>query len=148
MRSCVDYPLGHVNYSLTGTLTDTALTNNPASLSPPAFAGQSLYDTRAVSDITESSPKFVFGAGADWTWHKPVMRNDEITTEAWLKDLIEHQTRFAGRAIQQVYHVRFYNQHGDLVGVEQCPPIAGNVALRPETLRCAARDHGGYGVVR
>jgi acyl dehydratase len=54
-------------------------------------------------------------AGADWTWHKPVMRNDEITTEAWLKDLIEHQTRFAGRAVQQIYHVRFFNQHGDLV---------------------------------
>src|SRR5580698_10444249 len=54
-------------------------------------------------------------AGAHWTWHKPVMRNDEITTEAWLKDLIEHQTRFAGRAMQQVYHVRFFNQHGDMV---------------------------------
>src|SRR5580698_4321284 len=54
-------------------------------------------------------------AGADWTWHKHVHRNDEITTEAWLKDLVEHQTRFAGRAVQQIYHVRFFNQHGDLV---------------------------------
>jgi hypothetical protein len=43
------------------------------------------------------------------------MRNDEITTEAWLKDLIEHETRFAGRAVQQIYHVRFFNQHGELV---------------------------------
>ena len=54
-------------------------------------------------------------AGADWTWHKPVLRNQEIRTEAWLKDLIEHETRFAGRAVQQVYHVRFFNQSGDLV---------------------------------
>ncbi len=54
-------------------------------------------------------------AGADWTWHRPVHRNDEITTEAWLKDLIEHETRFAGRAVQQIYHVNFFNQHGDLV---------------------------------
>ena len=54
-------------------------------------------------------------SGADWTWHKPVRRNDEITTEAWLKDLIEHQTRFAGRAVQQIYHVDFFNQQGDLV---------------------------------
>ena len=54
-------------------------------------------------------------AGADWTWHKPVLRNDEIRTEAFLKDLIEHQTRFAGRAVQQIYHVRFFNQHGDKV---------------------------------
>ncbi len=54
-------------------------------------------------------------AGADWTWHKPVLRNDEIRTEASLKSLIEHQTRFAGRAIQQVYEVKFFNQTGDLV---------------------------------
>ncbi|MCC7273604.1 MAG: MaoC family dehydratase N-terminal domain-containing protein [Alphaproteobacteria bacterium] len=54
-------------------------------------------------------------AGADWTWHKPVRRNDEITTEAWLKDLVEHQTKFAGRAIQQIYRVNFHNQSGDLV---------------------------------
>lgn len=51
-------------------------------------------------------------AGADWHWHHTVRRNDEITTEAWLKDLVEHETRFAGRAIQQVYHVNFYNQKG------------------------------------
>jgi iron complex outermembrane receptor protein len=65
----VDYPLGHVNYNVTGTFNETAVTNNPASLSPPQFAGQSLYDTRALSDLTEASPKFVLGAGADWTWN-------------------------------------------------------------------------------
>jgi len=54
-------------------------------------------------------------SGADWEWHKPVERNDTISTEAHLKDLIEHQTRFAGRAVQQVYHVDFFNQHGDKV---------------------------------
>ena len=54
-------------------------------------------------------------AGADWTWHLPLRRNDEITTQAHLKDLIEHQTKFAGRAVQQVYHVKFTNQRGELV---------------------------------
>ncbi|TXL73720.1 acyl dehydratase [Vineibacter terrae] len=54
-------------------------------------------------------------SGADWTWHKTVHRNDTINTEAWLKDIVEHQTRFAGRAVQQTYHVDFYNQQGDLV---------------------------------
>lgn len=54
-------------------------------------------------------------SGADWNWHKEVKRNDVISTQARLKDLIEHETRFAGRAIQQIYHVDFYNQHGDLV---------------------------------
>jgi len=54
-------------------------------------------------------------SGADWRWHLPVRRNDAVSTEAWLKDLIVHQTTFAGRAVQQIYHVDFYNQHGDLV---------------------------------
>jgi acyl dehydratase len=54
-------------------------------------------------------------AGASFTWHLPVRRNDTITTEAWLKDLIEHHTQFAGRSIQQIYHVDFYNQHDEYV---------------------------------
>ncbi|MCU6615660.1 MaoC family dehydratase N-terminal domain-containing protein [Achromobacter mucicolens] len=54
-------------------------------------------------------------SGADWTWHKTVKRNDVISTEAHLKNLIEHQTRFAGRAVQQIYHVDFFNQDGDKV---------------------------------
>jgi iron complex outermembrane receptor protein len=65
----VDYPLGHVNYVLTGTYTDTALTNSPNSLAPPQFVGQPLYDPRALSDLTTANPKFVFGAGANWTWN-------------------------------------------------------------------------------
>ena len=54
-------------------------------------------------------------SGADWTWHKPVRRNDVIETQAYLKELIPHETRFAGRAIQQIYHVDFFNQEGDKV---------------------------------
>jgi acyl dehydratase len=54
-------------------------------------------------------------AGADWRWHLPVRRGDEIFTEAWLKDLVEHQTSFAGRSVQQIYHVDFYDQRGDLI---------------------------------
>ena len=59
-------------------------------------------------------------AGADWTWHLPLRRNDEITTQAHLKDLIEHQTKFAGRAVQQVYHVKFTNQRGELLAEADC----------------------------
>ena len=54
-------------------------------------------------------------AGADLTWHKPMRRGDAFTTKALLKDLIEHETRFAGRAIQQIYHVDYYNQDNELV---------------------------------
>jgi acyl dehydratase len=54
-------------------------------------------------------------AGADWTWHKAVLRGDTISTQARLKDLVEHQTRFAGRSFQQIYRVDFFNQNGDKV---------------------------------
>lgn len=54
-------------------------------------------------------------AGADWTWHRWVRRNETIATEARLKDLVEHKTTFAGRSIQQIYRVRFFGDGGDLV---------------------------------
>ena len=46
-------------------------------------------------------------SGANTTWHRPFKVGEAVTTEAFLKDLIPHQTRFAGRAIQQIYHVTF-----------------------------------------
>jgi acyl dehydratase len=54
-------------------------------------------------------------AGARFTWHGWIRRGDEVRTEAWLKDLIEHETRFSGRAIQQCYRVDFYNGRGELL---------------------------------
>ncbi|HEV8225809.1 MAG TPA: MaoC family dehydratase N-terminal domain-containing protein, partial [Methylomirabilota bacterium] len=82
-------------------------------VAPPSF----LFATsRIISGYVGGLPGVhAMWAGADWNWHLPVRRNDTITTEAWLKDLIPHQTAFAGRAIQQIYHVDFYNQHGELV---------------------------------
>src|SRR6266851_2056316 len=54
-------------------------------------------------------------AGIDVTWHKSMMLGDQFNTKAWLKDLVEHQTRFAGRSIQQIYRCEFYNQNRELV---------------------------------
>ncbi len=82
-------------------------------LAPPSFL---FACSRIVSGYVGGlSGVHAMWAGADWTWHRPVWRNDEITTEAWLKDVIEHETRFAGRSVQQVYHVDFSNQRGELV---------------------------------
>jgi acyl dehydratase len=94
----------------------------------PAYAAKSRYGgIVALPSFLFATSRIVSGyvggisgvhamwAGADWTWHKPVLRNQEIRTEAWLKDLIEHQTRFAGPAVQQIYHVNFFNPDGDLV---------------------------------
>jgi acyl dehydratase len=46
-------------------------------------------------------------SGASTRWHRWLRRGEEVRTQAYLKDLIEHDTRFAGRAIQQIYHVDF-----------------------------------------
>jgi acyl dehydratase len=54
-------------------------------------------------------------AGAEFEWHRWIRRGDEIRTEAYLKELIPHETRFSGRAIQQIYHVDFYNQRDELL---------------------------------
>lgn len=54
-------------------------------------------------------------AGIDVVWHRPIFLGDRFTTKVRLKDLVEHQTRFAGRAIQQIYRCEFYADGGDLV---------------------------------
>ena len=94
----------------------------------PAYAEKTSYGSIvALPSFLFSTSRIVSGyvgglsgvhamwAGAEWTWEKPVLRNDTINTEAHLKDLIEHQTRFAGRSFQQTYHVDFFNQRGDKV---------------------------------
>lgn len=82
-------------------------------VAPPSF----LFATsRIISGYVGGIPGVhAMWAGADWRWHRWVRRNEPITTEAWLKDLVEHRTSFAGRSIQQIYHVRFFGEGGELV---------------------------------
>lgn len=90
-----------------------AKTRHGGILALPSF----LFSTsRIVSGYVGGLPGVhAMWSGSDWQWHQPVKRNDTISTEAYLKDLVEHQTRFAGRAVQQIYHVDFFNQQGDKV---------------------------------
>jgi len=101
-------------------------------IAPPSFL---FACNRIISGYVGGLPGVhAMWAGADWTWHRVVRRNDEIRTEAWLKDLVEHDTRFSGRAIQQIYHVDFYNQDGDL--------LAGADSWCFRTDRDIAREEG------
>ena len=54
-------------------------------------------------------------AGIDVTWRRAMTLGDAFTTKVWLKDLVERETRFAGRSIQQIYRCEFYNQNRELV---------------------------------
>ena len=92
------------------------------------------YAAKRDTDAPPAPPSFIFAlnrsfsgyvgglpgvhamfAGIDVTWHRPMLLGDQFTTKVWLKDLVEHETRFAGRSIQQIYRCEFYNQHGELV---------------------------------
>ena len=80
-------------------------------IAPPSFI---LACSRIVSGYVGGLPGVhAMFAGTDFNWMKPIHRNAEISTVAYLKDLVEHKTRFAGRSIQQIYHVDFYDQTGD-----------------------------------
>ncbi|MEE9280768.1 MAG: MaoC family dehydratase N-terminal domain-containing protein [Myxococcota bacterium] len=54
-------------------------------------------------------------AGSDFRWHRWIRLGDRIHTESRLEDVIEHETRFSGRAIQQVYHTDFHDGEGKLI---------------------------------
>lgn len=80
-------------------------------IAPPSFV---FACSRIVSGYVGGMPGVhAMFAGCDFTWLKRIRRNAEIRTEAYLKDLVEFDTRFAGRSIQQIYHVDFYDQTGD-----------------------------------
>ena len=94
----------------------------------PAYAAQSVHGgIVALPSFLFATSRIISGyvgglagvhamwAGANWTWHRWVKRNEAITTTAHLKDLVEHNTRFAGRAVQQIYHVEFFGENGDKV---------------------------------
>ena len=102
--------------------------DNPLWCDPEYAKGTSYGDVIAPPSFLFACDRFISGycgglpgvhamwAGADWRWHKPIRRNVGVRTESWLKDLFEHQTRFAGRTVQQIYHVDFYDEaSGDLL---------------------------------
>jgi acyl dehydratase len=90
-----------------------AKTGHRSCIAPPSFV---FALNRTFSGYVAGLPGVhAMFAGIDVTWHRPMMLGDRFTTKAWLRDLVEHRTRFAGRSIQQIYRCEFYNQHNQLV---------------------------------
>ena len=90
------------------------------------------YATRGPFGTIVAPPSFVFAmnrvlsgyvgglpgihamwAGADIRWHDQITRDTEVRSVAHLAGLVEHDTSFAGRAIQQIYHVDYYDAATD-----------------------------------
>jgi acyl dehydratase len=78
-------------------------------IAPPSI----LYSTdNVVSGAVEGlAGVHAMFAGTDWTWHEPIRVGTKMRTVATLKDMVEHQTAFAGRSFQQIYHVDFFDQN-------------------------------------
>jgi acyl dehydratase len=74
-------------------------------------------------------------AGADLTWHRSILRGTGVRTNAHLKDLIEHNTRFAGRAFQQIYHIEMTDERTG-------EPLMSGDSWCFRTERDAARERG------
>jgi len=109
-----------------------AATRHGDVIAPPSFL---FACSRIISGYVGGLPGVhAMWAGSDWTWHREIRRNEAITTEAWLKDLVEHDTRFSGRSVQQIYHVNFFGNDGD--------PIAEADSWCFRTDRDIAREEG------
>jgi iron complex outermembrane recepter protein len=63
-----DYAFGHVDWSVGATYNETTVTKALTAL--PLVPGQSLFDARALSDLTDASPKFVANLGMLWTYDR------------------------------------------------------------------------------
>jgi acyl dehydratase len=114
-----------------------AATAHRTLLAPPSFV---FALSRIYSGYVGGLPGVhAMWSGASTTWHRPLRRGDDIRTEAYLKDLIEHQTEFAGRAIQQIYHVDFF------VGDDL---VAEGDSWCFRTERDTARERGKYTAAR
>ena len=75
-------------------------------------------------------------AGTDFRWERPIRLDDQIVGESVLYALIEKPSKFAKRAIQQIYRTTFTNQRGERV----CE--ADSWCFRTE--RETARERGKY----
>jgi acyl dehydratase len=75
-------------------------------------------------------------AGTDFRWERPIAIGEAIRGDSVLLDLVERPSRFARRAIQQIYRTTFFNQGGAVV----C--VADSWCFRTE--RDTARERGKY----
>ncbi len=75
--------------------------------------------------------------GTDFRWQQPIRLDDRIVGDSVLLDLVEKPSRFAKRAIQQIYRTTFRNQRDDVV----C--VADSWCFRTE--RDTARERAKYG---
>ena len=69
----MDYPIGHVDWTVGATLNATKVTNiraTPAQLLPALDGGASLFTPQTISDVEEAAPKYVINLGVTYTYSR------------------------------------------------------------------------------
>lgn len=125
--SSFDRPYPHVTEATRDSIRHWALgigDTNPLWLDPEyakasrwgglTAPGTMLYAfDRVVSGYVTGMPGVhAMFAGTDWNWSHPIRLGDTIQAFPVLKELRDLQSKFSGRAVQQIYEVRFVNQDG------------------------------------
>ena len=110
-----------------------------SALAPPSFVFPL---SRIISGYVGGLPGVhAMWAGSNLEWREPIRLGTPIATEAWLSDLTFHDTRFVGRAVQQSYHVDFYDAGTGAL-------LAGGESWCFRTERDTARELGTKYVAR
>jgi acyl dehydratase len=60
-----------------------------------------------------------FWSSDGWEFFRPITRGTEVWGESYLSEIIEHKSRFGGRAFEDVAFQRFYNQDNELLGTHE-----------------------------
>ena len=119
---CYDASRDNIRHFAYGIGDDNPLWSDPAYaegtkygtiVAPPSFV---LALNRILSGYVGGLPGVhAMWAGADLVWHRPILQDTKVVASAHLKDLVEHKTRFADRAFQQIYHVELSTIAGELL---------------------------------
>ncbi|MCV7413528.1 hypothetical protein AWC05_02530 [Mycobacterium florentinum] len=151
--SSFDRPYPHVTEATRDSIRHWALgigDTNPLWLDPDyakdsrwgglTAPGTMLYAfDRVVSGYVTGMPGVhAMFAGTDWNWCHPIRLGDTIQAFPVLKELRDLESKFSGRAVQQIYEVRFVNQDG----VEICRADSWCIRTQREVARQRAdRQH-------
>lgn len=99
---CHEASRDNIRHWAHGIGDDNPLWCDPAYAARTAF-GRVIAPPSFIFPLNRSFSGYVGGlagvhamfAGIDVIWHRPMALGDEFTSKVWLKDLIEHDTRFA-----------------------------------------------------
>ena len=89
-------------------------------IAPPIIVN-SMDTLRAVG--SSGLPEGLPGVHSIWTgsryeWERPVRLGDRVTSESYLKEIVERESEFgAGRSVYQTYEAVYHNQDGERIGL-------------------------------